>query len=164
MTLTVLRNGRVHTAADPEATALAITDGTISWIGGEHAVGTAGRPDRVIDLAGALVVPGFVDAHVHTLDAGLALTGLDLSGTRSLAQCLQAVREYAGTHPDGVIWGHGWEDTRWPEGRPPTRAELDDAGAEHRRRDRRSGPGRNVHRSTASGSGGRASEGPRKAS
>lgn len=127
MTLTVLRNGRVHTAADPEATALAITDGTISWVGGEHAVDTAGRPDRVIDLAGALVVPGFVDAHVHTLDAGLALTGLDLSGARSLAQCLQAVREYAAGRPDGLIWGHGWEDTRWPEGRPPTRAELDDA-------------------------------------
>lgn len=127
MTLTVLRNGRVHTAADPEATALAITDGTISWVGGEHAVDTAGRPDRVIDLAGSLVVPGFVDAHVHTLDAGLALTGLDLSGTRSLAECLRAVREYAGTAPDGVVWGHGWEDTRWPEGRPPTRSELDEA-------------------------------------
>ena len=127
MTLTVLRNGRVHTAADPEATALANTDGTISWVGGEHAVDTAGRPDRVIDLAGALVVPGFVDAHVHTLDAGLALTGLDLSGARSLVQCLAAVREFARSHPDGIIWGHGWEDTRWPEGRPPTRAELDDA-------------------------------------
>jgi predicted amidohydrolase YtcJ len=127
MTLTVLRNGRVHTAADPEATALAITDGTISWVGGEHAVDTAGLPDRVIDLAGALVVPGFVDAHVHALDAGLALTGLDLSGAGSLTDCLRAVREFAGTHPDGVIWGHGWEDTRWPEGRPPTRAELDEA-------------------------------------
>lgn len=127
MTLTVLRHGRVHTAADPEATALAVADGTISWVGGEHAVDTAGRPDRVIDLAGALVVPGFVDAHVHTLDAGLALTGLDLSGAGSLADCLRAVREYAGTHPDGVVWGHGWEDTRWPEGRPPTRAEVDEA-------------------------------------
>lgn len=127
MTLTVLRNGRVHTAADPEATALAITDGTISWVGGEHAVDTAGRPDRVVDLAGALVVPGFVDAHVHTLDAGLALTGLDLSAAPSLAECLRAVREYAAAHPDGLIWGHGWEDTRWPEGRPPTRAELDAA-------------------------------------
>ncbi|HEY5877452.1 MAG TPA: amidohydrolase family protein, partial [Nakamurella sp.] len=126
MTLTVLRNGRVHTAADPEATALAVTDGTISWVGGEHAVDTAGPPDRVIDLAGALVVPGFVDAHVHTLDAGLALTGLDLSGTRSLAECLAAVRTYAADH-DGIVWGHGWEDTRWPEQRPPTRSEIDEA-------------------------------------
>lgn len=125
MTLTVLRNGRVHTAADPEATALAVTDGTISWLGAEHAVGNAGRPDRVIDLAGALVIPGFVDAHVHTLDAGLALTGLDLSGARSLADCLARLREHAAARPDGILWGHGWEDTRWPERRPPTRAEID---------------------------------------
>ena len=65
MTLTVLRNGRVHTAADPEATALAVTDGTISWLGGEHAVGNAGRPDRVIDLAGALVVPGLTPTSLN---------------------------------------------------------------------------------------------------
>jgi len=127
MTLTVLRNGRVHTAADPEATALAVTDGSISWVGGEHAVDTAGAPDRVIDLAGALVVPGFVDAHVHTLDAGLALTGLDLSGTRSLTECLTTLCEYARANPAGLVWGHGWEDTRWPERRPPTRSEIDDA-------------------------------------
>ena len=125
MTLTLLRNGRVHTGADPEATALAISDSMIGWIGGEHAVGVAGTPDRVIDLQGALVVPGFVDAHVHTTDAGLALVGLDLSGTRSLAQCLQAIADHAASHPDRLLWGHGWEDTRWSEGRPPTRAELD---------------------------------------
>jgi len=127
MTLTVLRNGRVHTAADPDATALAITDDTISWVGGEHAVDTAGRPDRVIDLAGALVVPGFVDAHVHSTDAGLALTGLDLSGTRSLAECMQVLRRHAVEHPGGIVWGHGWEDTCWPERRLPTRADVDEA-------------------------------------
>ena len=94
VTLTLLRNGRIHTAADPDATAMAISDSTISWIGGEHAVALAGAPDRVIDLDGALVIPGFVDAHVHTTDAGLALTGLDLSGTRSLAECLAALRRH----------------------------------------------------------------------
>lgn len=127
MTLTLLRGGRVHTAADSEATALAVTDGIVSWIGGEHAVALAGRPDRVIQLDGALVVPGFVDAHVHSTDAGLALTGLDLSGTRSLADCLETVRRFAGSHRDAVIWGHGWDETRWPENRAPTRAEIDDA-------------------------------------
>ncbi len=127
MTLTLLRGGRVHTATDPDATALAVTDGIISWIGGEHAVELAGRPDRVIDLDGALVVPGFVDAHVHCTDAGLALTGLDLSDTRSLGDCLDAIRAFAASHGDAVLWGHGWDETGWPENRPPTRAEIDDA-------------------------------------
>ena len=127
MTLTLLRNGRIHTGADPDATAIAIDGSTISWIGGEHAIPVAGTPDRVIDLDGALVIPGFVDAHVHTTDAGLALAGLDLSGARSLAECLAAVREFGAGHPDGVLWGHGWEESRWPENRPPTRTEIDEA-------------------------------------
>ena len=127
MTLTLLRGGRIHTAADPDATAIAISDSTISWIGGEHATALAGVPHRVIDLDGALVVPGFVDAHVHTTDAGLAISGVDLTGARSLAQCLTEVRAYASGNPGGVLWGHGWDETNWPEIRPPTRAELDEA-------------------------------------
>jgi len=127
MTITVFRNGRIHTAADPDATAMAIDGSVISWIGGEHAIALAGEPDLVVDLDGALVVPGFVDAHVHSTDAGLALTGLDLSVTRSLADCLGAVRQFAAQHPEGVLWGHGWEETRWPENRPPSRTELDAA-------------------------------------
>jgi predicted amidohydrolase YtcJ len=127
VTLTLFRNGRIHTGADPDATAIAIAGGAISWIGGEHAIPVAGTPDRIVDLDGALVIPGFVDAHVHTADAGLALAGLDLSGARSLAECLAAVREFAATHSEGVLWGHGWEESRWPENRPPTRGEIDDA-------------------------------------
>lgn len=125
MTLTLFRNGRIHTGADPDASAMAIADSMISWIGGEHAISVAGAPDRVIDLQGALIVPGFVDAHVHTTDAGLALVGLDLSRTRSLQECLDAIGRQVRHHRSGVLWGHGWEDSRWPENRPPTRAELD---------------------------------------
>jgi predicted amidohydrolase YtcJ len=125
--LTLLRNGRIHSAADPEATALAFVGDTLTWIGGEHAVAMAGEPDRTVDLAGALVVPGFVDAHVHCTDAGLSLTGLDLSTTTSLAECLALVSRFASTTDAGVVWGHGWDETRWPENRPPTRAEVDAA-------------------------------------
>lgn len=127
MTLTLLHNGRIHTSADPDATAIAIADNTISWIGAQHAIPVAGDPDRVVDLKGALVIPGFVDAHVHSTEAGLALSGLDLTGCGSLAECLARVGAFALAKPAGVLWGHGWEDTRWPERRPPTRAEVDRA-------------------------------------
>jgi predicted amidohydrolase YtcJ len=149
----LLRGGRIHAPGHPGATALAIADGRITWLGhlpGEDlpagdgpaatdglagrvesdvdlggSVGLPGPVDRVVDLAGALVVPGFVDAHVHVTDAGLALTGLDLSGTASLGECLAAIAAFGDRHPDGVLWGHGWDETRWPENRPPTRSEID---------------------------------------
>ncbi len=118
----------MHTAADPDATALAITDGVISWIGSEHAVEMAGRPDQVVQLDGAMVAPGFVDAHVHTTDAGLALAGLDLSSASSLADCLRRVGAAAqALGPRDLVWGHGWDETRWPENRPATRSEIDAA-------------------------------------
>ena len=88
----------------------------------------AGTPDRVIDLDGALVVPGFVDAHVHTTEAGLALTGLDLSGTRSLAECLAAIgrvrRRTSRTGCSGGTAGRTPGGRR--TGRPPAR-EVDAA-------------------------------------
>ncbi len=124
----LLRGGRVHTAADPDATALAVTDGVISWIGSEHAVEMAGRPDQIVQLDGAMVAPGFVDAHVHTTDAGLALTGLDLSSASSLVDCLGQIGQAAHSlGPHDLVWGHGWDESRWPENRPPTRAEIDAA-------------------------------------
>ncbi|WP_121011767.1 amidohydrolase [Saccharothrix australiensis] len=102
---------------------MAITDGTVVWLGRDE-VGRALHPDaEVVDLAGAWVAPAFVDAHVHATSAGLLLTGLDLTGCRSLPELLAAVRAAEGP----VVWGHGWDETRWPENRPPTRAELDEA-------------------------------------
>jgi len=40
---------------------------------------------------------------------------------------LDAVHRYVVTHPDTVVWGHGWDETHWPERRPPSRAALDRA-------------------------------------
>ncbi|WP_236595018.1 amidohydrolase [Saccharothrix sp. 6-C] len=119
----LLVGGRIHSPTSPDATAMAISDGTVVWLG-QDAAGRALHPDaEVTDLRGAFVAPAFVDAHVHATSAGLLLTGLDLTGCRSLAELLHAVRAAEGP----VVWGHGWDETRWPENRPPTRAELDDA-------------------------------------
>ncbi len=127
MTITLLRGGRVHNPVEPNATCIAITDGVVSWIGPEHGIEQAGRVDETFDLDGLFVAPAFVDAHVHCTDAGLALVGLDLRTAGSLAAALKQLRRFAATTDAAVIWGHGWEETTWPEHRPPTRAEIDAA-------------------------------------
>ena len=125
----LLRGGEVHSPADPFATAMLVERGHIAWVGSEGAAdAVAGAADEVIDLDGALVTPAFTDAHVHTTATGLALTGLDLSDAPSLDAALTLVRAVAAARPaDRVLLGHGWDAARWPGGRPPTRAELDEA-------------------------------------
>ncbi|MFE0254514.1 amidohydrolase [Streptomyces sp. NPDC059010] len=125
----LLRRGEVHSPADPFATAMVLERGQVAWVGSEGAADAfAEGVDEVVDLDGALVTPAFTDAHVHTTATGLALTGLDLSGAPSLEAALALVRDFAAARPDDrVLLGHGWDAARWPGGRPPTRAELDEA-------------------------------------
>ncbi|MEV0114332.1 amidohydrolase [Streptomyces sp. NPDC050844] len=125
----LLRGGDVHSPADPFATAMVVERGHVAWVGSEGAADAfADGVDEIVDLEGALVTPAFTDAHVHTTATGLALTGLDLTGARSLDEALALVREHTAARPhDRVLLGHGWDAARWPGGRPPTRAELDEA-------------------------------------
>lgn len=123
----LLQGGHIYSPDDPFATAMLVAGGGIAWIGddaGAHLY--ASDADVVVDLRGAWVAPAFVDAHVHLTSTGLALTGLDLSSAESLADCLRMLRDAAiGTPERGVLLGHGWDDTAWPEGRPPTTSEVD---------------------------------------
>ncbi|MEU0969711.1 amidohydrolase [Streptomyces sp. NPDC005917] len=125
----LLRGGEVHSPADPFATAMVVERGQVAWVGSEGAADAfVDGVDEVVDLDGALVTPAFTDAHVHTTSTGLALTGLDLSGAGSLDAALAQVRGFAAARPDDrVLLGHGWDASRWSEGRPPTRAQLDAA-------------------------------------
>jgi predicted amidohydrolase YtcJ len=125
----LLRRGRVHSAADPRATAMAVEGDRIAWVGSEAAADAfAPAADEIVDLDGAFVTPAFTDAHVHTTATGLSLTGLDLGDAGSLPAALARVRGHARSRPAArVLIGHGWDATAWPERRPPSRAELDRA-------------------------------------
>lgn len=126
---TLLFNGRIHSPAMPDATALAVSDGpdaVVAWLGSDD-VGRAQFPDaRLVDLDGGFVAPAFVDSHVHLTATGLSLVGLDLRGAASLSHCLQLIGDYARAHPDGLIWGHGWDESTWPEPTAPSTAQLDE--------------------------------------
>ena len=137
VTSTLYRNGVVHSPADPFAEALLVDDGVVTWLGAEDtAAGLAARADRVIDLDGALVTPGFVDAHVHVLETGLAAESVDLSahaGVTTHAAALDALaagaRELDASDPGGteVLLAFGWDEQAWPERRPLSRDDLDAA-------------------------------------
>lgn len=124
----LLHGGTIYSPVSPFATAMLIDGDRIAWLG-EDSAAQAHRDSahRTIDLRGALVTPGFVDAHVHATSTGLMLTGLDLTQTTSLAHMLSLLESRARQLHGATIIGHGWDETRWPEGRPPTRAEIDRA-------------------------------------
>ncbi|WP_067856509.1 amidohydrolase [Nocardia shimofusensis] len=129
----LLIGGRFYSSSSPDATAMAVTDGTVVWLGAEQP-GRALHPDaEIIDLDGAFVAPAFVEPHIHLTAYGLRLTGLDLSGTRSLAECLRAVAEFAAAHSETTVLGSGWDETRWPERRAPSAEELDAAAGAGKR-------------------------------
>jgi predicted amidohydrolase YtcJ len=122
---TLLLNGRVHSPAMPDATAMAVTDGVVTWLGSDD-VGRQQFPNaQIVDLDGGFVAPAFVDSHVHLTATGLTLAGLDLRAATSLRHCLQLIADYARTHPDGPIWGHGWDESGWPDRIAPSTDDLD---------------------------------------
>ena len=100
----------------------------IAWVGSdEEAQRHVITADTHHHLAGAVVTPGFVDAHVHATSTGLTLAGLDLTKATSLAEALTLIEAAARAARGAPILGHGCDETRWPEGRPPTSGEVDRA-------------------------------------
>ncbi len=122
----LLHRGTIYSPANPFSTAMLIDGDTISWLGEDTAAEVhRDTADVVVDLRGAFVAPGFVDAHVHATSTGLQLSGLDLTTSRSAGDVLDAVRLRSRERPGEVMLGHGWDETGWQDSRLPTRDEID---------------------------------------
>ncbi|QRY64161.1 amidohydrolase [Gordonia sp. PDNC005] len=131
MTTQLLVGGMVYSSpAVPDATAFAITDGVVVWVGTDD-VGRALHPDaEVIDLEGHFVAPAFVDSHVHLTDMGLRLTGLDLTDATSRTDCLDRLAAHVADSDQAIVWGLGWDASTWSgdqpdDDMPPTTADID---------------------------------------
>ncbi|MFI8436313.1 amidohydrolase [Streptomyces sp. NPDC079020] len=123
----VLTGGPVLTMdpAGTRATTLAVTGDRITAVGHDEVRELIGPRTEVVDLAGRLLVPGFQDAHVHPVAAGLELAQCDLTDTRTAADTVAAVRAYADRLPEREwITGGGWSMDAF-EGGAPTRDLLD---------------------------------------
>jgi len=126
---TLFINGQVVTMAPrgPIAEAVAIFAGKVVGVGSTAEVKMWARPGTpVVDLEGRLLLPGFTDSHVHFLEWAALQTDLSLHGAASLAEALSLVQQrVARLRPGQWLRGTGWDWNVWPEGRPPTRADLD---------------------------------------
>ncbi len=122
----VFRNGPIYTVstAAPWARAVAVTGDTISYVGDEAgAMALAGANTTVIDLGGRLLMPGFVEGHIHPFLGAFLTTGVDLQ-VPTAADALAAIARFAEDNPTGPVRGFGWRvDMFGPQG--PTRADLD---------------------------------------
>ena len=113
---TVLVNGRVWTGdrGRPSAEAVAITSDRVSAVGSTEEIRTLAGDATVVDLAGAFVVPGFVDSHVHFLEGGFRLASLQLRDAATPFEFVARIKAFAAAAPAGAwITGGDWDHTWW---------------------------------------------------
>jgi predicted amidohydrolase YtcJ len=122
---TLFRNGSLFDGhRHRAATALLVTDGRVVRLMPEAEAADVAC-DKVVDLAGGLLAPGFVDAHVHPVGGGLERIRCDLSGARTRDDYLAIIGSYAAANPHlPWILGGGWAMSAFPGG-TPTVLDLD---------------------------------------
>ena len=132
----ILTNGTVLTADQNnyQAEAVAVWNGRIGAVGAKSDIEVLGdNRTQLVDLKGRCVLPGLTDPHVHFADGGASMMHrLDCrdfySNVRSIPQIIEKISEQAQSQPPGtwvVAHGSPMQDFRMPEGRFPTRHELD---------------------------------------
>ncbi|HPI73757.1 MAG TPA: amidohydrolase [bacterium] len=121
-------NGKIWDAL-PHVQALAVRNGRIQAMGSNSEVlAMAGSQTVVHDADGRLMLPGFNDSHMHLLQGGFYLLGVDLRDARSEEEFVARLREKAANRDvNGWITGGYWDHEKWPSARLPTAALLDAA-------------------------------------
>lgn len=104
----------------PDAEAIAIKDGDILFVGStEDAMKFKSDTSRVIDLAGATVLPGLVDSHTHVFGLGALLDQVNLVDVATEEEAVALIIERAKSVPKGEwIVGRGWDEGAWANAYP----------------------------------------------
>lgn len=110
-----------------QAEAFAVKDGKFVAVGNSEEIMAEYEATEVIDLQGAYVYPGFIDAHAHFYGYGTGLQVADLTGADSFEELITRVAAHREKHP-GQAWvlGRGWDQNLWKKKAFPSREKLDE--------------------------------------
>lgn len=123
-------NAKVFTGeGEAFASAFVIEDGRFTWVGEDAEAPTPEPGEDVLDLGGATVLPGLLDVHTHpallaSLVDAVSVLPPAVSSIEDLVATLSA-SDLVGAGEDVWVEAYGYDDSRYPEGRVPTRHDLD---------------------------------------
>lgn len=122
-------NGKIYTVNDnqPLAEAVVVEGNKIIFVGSSSdAKKLIDNSTEVIDLKGKLMLPGFIDNHVHFVSGGFYLLGIDLRPANSTTEFKNILKNYAAKHPGKWITGGYWNHENWEVKDLPTKEMIDE--------------------------------------
>lgn len=127
---TLFENGIIYTMDEtaPEASAMLVRDGRVVETGDSESLLSLAPEASRVDLAGRVIIPGLIDAHAHVRNLATMRLAADLTGTQSVAEIIERLRELeGGLSDDAWLLGRGWDQNDWANTEFPTRYDLDTA-------------------------------------
>jgi len=126
----IITNAAVYTVdkQHPTADAVAIIGDRIVAVGSSAEIDVWHGPEtKVIDARRKLVLPGFIDAHVHFIQGGAQLDQVQLTDAASPEEFAKRIAAQAKKTPKGEwILGGRWDETKWPKQELPTKELVDE--------------------------------------
>ncbi|HEX2866697.1 MAG TPA: amidohydrolase [Ignavibacteriales bacterium] len=121
-------NGKVYTVNEhqPFAEAVIIRNNKIFFVGSTEEAKHFITPEtEIIDLKGRLMLPGFIDNHVHFISGGFYLLGVDLRQAKSTDEFKTTLQDYVSRNRGRWITGGDWNHEAWEKNDLPTKEWID---------------------------------------
>lgn len=125
----IIYNAKVYTVDEnfSTASAFAVKDGRFAAVGSDEDILESYTSSEMINLDGAPVYPGLIDAHAHFYRYGLGLKNANLVGTQSFDEILKILQTHRENYPEEEwLLGGGWDQNDWEKKDFPTKDKLDE--------------------------------------
>ena len=120
--------GKIYTVNEkqPFAEAVVVEGNRIKFVGSETgALEFITSDTELIDLNGRMMLPGFIDSHLHMMSGGFYSIGVDLRAAKSLEEFVNILKDYVSNHPGKWVTQGRWDNEKWDDNSLPTKSIID---------------------------------------